>query len=85
MQSMDRTTAAELTAHLERLITTERIARVREVLENRTRYVCLVLEDIYKSHSTLYSRDRAHRRDNMRKFALRWLKEESGFRVWRLA
>jgi tRNA (guanosine-2'-O-)-methyltransferase len=51
MQSMDRTTAAELTAHLERLITTERIARVREVLENRTRYVCLVLEDIYKSQN----------------------------------
>ncbi len=29
----------------------ERIARLREVLENRTRYLTLVLEDIYKSQN----------------------------------
>ena len=49
---MDRTAAESLTAHLERFITPERIERVREVLENRTRYLCLVLEDIYKSQNS---------------------------------
>lgn len=52
MQSMDRTTTAALTAHFERFIMPERIARVREVLENRTRHLCLVLEDIYKSQNS---------------------------------
>jgi tRNA (guanosine-2'-O-)-methyltransferase len=45
---MDRTTAAALTAHLERLMSSERIARMNTVLEHRTRYLTLVLEDIYK-------------------------------------
>lgn len=49
---MDRTTAEALTAHLERFITPERTARVREVLENRTRNLCLVLEDIYKPQNS---------------------------------
>jgi len=49
---MDRTTVAAYTAHLERLLTPERIERVREVLENRTRYCTLVLEDIYKSQNS---------------------------------
>ena len=40
-----------MTAHLERLITPERIARVRDVLDNRTRHVVPVLEDIYKSQN----------------------------------
>jgi tRNA (guanosine-2'-O-)-methyltransferase len=48
---MDRTTAAALTAHLERFLSPERIARLGEVLENRTRYITLVLEDIYKSQN----------------------------------
>ncbi len=49
---MDRITSVALTAHLERFITPERIARVRDVLENRTRHVCLVLEDIYKPQNS---------------------------------
>jgi tRNA (guanosine-2'-O-)-methyltransferase len=49
---MDQRTAAALTAHLERFITPERIERVRDVLENRTRYLCLVLEDIYKPQNS---------------------------------
>jgi len=49
---MDRTTVDALTAHLECLITPERIERVRDVLENRTRYLCLVLEDIYKPQNS---------------------------------
>jgi tRNA (guanosine-2'-O-)-methyltransferase len=48
---MDSTTAAALTAHLERLIMPERTARLNAVLENRTRYLTLVLEDIYKSQN----------------------------------
>ena len=49
---MDQKTAAALTAHLERFITPERIARVRDVLDNRTRHIVLVLEDIYKSQNS---------------------------------
>jgi len=48
---MDSTTAAALTAHLERFLSPERIARLDAVLENRTRYLTLVLEDIYKSQN----------------------------------
>jgi tRNA (guanosine-2'-O-)-methyltransferase len=48
---MDRTTAAALTAHLERFLSPERITRLGGVLENRTRYITLVLEDIYKSQN----------------------------------
>jgi len=48
---MDSTTAAALSGHLENFITPERRARVHEVLENRTRYLALVLEDVYKSQN----------------------------------
>lgn len=49
---MDRTTAAALSEHLEGFITPERIERVRAVLDNRTRHICLVLEDIYKPQNS---------------------------------
>jgi len=52
MQFMEPATADALTAHLENFITPERIERVRDVLENRTRYICLVLEDIYKPQNS---------------------------------
>lgn len=48
---MDSTTAAALTAHLARFMSPERIERLNAVLENRTRYITLVLEDIYKSQN----------------------------------
>jgi len=48
---MDSTTASALTGHLERFITPERIARLSTVLANRTRYLALVLEDVYKSQN----------------------------------
>lgn len=48
---MDSTTAAALSGHLESFIMPGRIARLNEVLRNRTRYLALVLEDIYKSQN----------------------------------
>jgi tRNA (guanosine-2'-O-)-methyltransferase len=48
---MDSTTAAALTAHLERFMSPERIERLNTVLDNRTRYLTLVFEDIYKSQN----------------------------------
>jgi len=40
-----------LTDHLASFLTAERIVRIDEVLSQRTKHLCLVLEDIYQPHN----------------------------------
>lgn len=40
-----------LTTHLESLVTPERLERMKAVLAQRTRYVCVVLENIFQPHN----------------------------------
>ncbi len=42
---------SDLTAFLEQFVTDERKERIRHVLESRTRYITVVLEDIYQPHN----------------------------------
>ena len=44
-------TDVELIGHLSRFVTAERLARMQSVLSQRTRYLTVVLEDIYQSHN----------------------------------
>ncbi len=48
---MDSTRRAELTRYLSSFVTPERLRKMDAVLENRTRYVTVVLEDIYQPHN----------------------------------
>lgn len=41
----------ELTAYLEGFVSDRRKARLREVLEERTRHMTMVLEDVYQAHN----------------------------------
>lgn len=41
----------QLCEHLQQFITLERVRRMRAVLENRTRYITVILEDIYQPHN----------------------------------
>lgn len=41
----------ELISHLSRFLTEDRLERMEEVLEKRTRYLTVVLEDIYQPHN----------------------------------
>ena len=45
------TITGELIKYLEQFITEERKDRINEVIANRTKYVTLVLEDIFQSHN----------------------------------
>lgn len=48
---MDEKIQAGLTAYLKEFITEERRETLYSVLEQRTRHICVVLEDIYQSHN----------------------------------
>ncbi len=48
---MDITVKQELIAYLKEFVTTERWDTLNEVLQQRTRHVTVVLEDIYQSHN----------------------------------
>lgn len=41
----------ELCTHLQEFVTPARLSRIKEVLANRTRYLTVVLEDIYQPHN----------------------------------
>ncbi len=41
----------ELVAYLARFVTEERLARMRRVLDERTRYLTVVVEDVYQPHN----------------------------------
>jgi tRNA (guanosine-2'-O-)-methyltransferase len=44
-------TVDELIQHLSTFVTPERLARMEQVLENRTRYITVCVEDIYQPHN----------------------------------
>ncbi|MFP4618921.1 MAG: TrmH family RNA methyltransferase [Spirochaetaceae bacterium] len=48
---MDTNSTRELIEHLSGFLTQERFEKMRRVLENRTRYLTVVLEDIYQPHN----------------------------------
>ncbi len=48
---MDETTKKQLTNYLAQYITENKLQRIDVVLQNRTRYITLVLEDLYQSHN----------------------------------
>lgn len=48
---MDGTLKKELIAHLKDFVTKERWQTLNRVLEERTRHLCVVLEDIYQPHN----------------------------------
>ncbi|HKK65266.1 MAG TPA: TrmH family RNA methyltransferase, partial [Clostridia bacterium] len=41
----------ELIQHHRRFVTPQRFEKMQAVLENRTRYITVALEDIYQSHN----------------------------------
>ena len=47
----DKQLRADLTVYLSQFVTEERKARLQEVLDNRTRYVTVVLEDLYQTQN----------------------------------
>jgi tRNA (guanosine-2'-O-)-methyltransferase len=48
---MDAAIQSELTEYLSEFISEERLHRIDEVLNRRTRHLCVVLEDLYQSHN----------------------------------
>jgi len=51
IENLDYTRKVKLLGHLLDFITSERKARFSEVLAHRTRYITIILEDIYQSHN----------------------------------
>lgn len=48
---MDEKILVELIHYLKELVTEARFNRMQEVLKKRTRYICVVLEDLYQAHN----------------------------------
>jgi len=48
---MNEVVKIKLISHLSQFATEERVARFEEVIQNRTRHLTVVLEDIYQSHN----------------------------------
>jgi len=51
IEKLDRTRKLKLLDHLGEFLTEERKARFSEVISLRTRYITIILEDIYQSHN----------------------------------
>ncbi len=50
-ETLTPTLQAELVAHLSQFVTAQKQKRVQQVLDQRTRYLTVVLEDIYQPHN----------------------------------